>query len=141
MFGATIPSGTTLRGIWGGALTKGTGSETIRIPIGFPLPSPVPLSDQDVGFNATSVATDPLPAQCQGTVANPTARPGTVCIYLAPLGPSSNVLSVDGRALGPNPTDPQDVFGFAVEVVEKISGPSVPFDLARVSGSWAYTAP
>jgi hypothetical protein len=141
MFGATIPSGTTVRGIWGGLLPKTTGSETIRIPIGFPLPSPVLLSDQDVGFGATSVATDPLPAQCQGTVANPTARAGTVCLYLGPLGPSSNVVSVNGRALGSNPTDPQDVFGFAVEVTEKISGPSLPFDLARASGSWAYTAP
>ena len=93
----------------------------------FPVPAPASLSSSQVNFAAdeTSVTLDDN-AACTGTVSEPTAPTGEVCLYVQALGPGVGSIAGYGE-LGPH--------GFFVYAVEK----SVGNNAAR--GTWAYKAP
>lgn len=140
MFGATIPPGVTVTGVWGGSLPR-AGTDTLRLTVAFPAAAPAPLADADVGFAPHPRAGDPLPNQCGGTVAAPTARPGSVCLYIAPTGGSGNLQAAVGSALAADPNAAQNALGFAIELTPTIQDPDPPLDTVRATGTWAYTAP
>src|SRR5690349_19326214 len=82
--GGTIPSGTTITGAWGGryiTAVPGNQQNSYLLTYSFPLPAPVKLRDSDVQFGANTAGpvgdADP---DCAGSVANPTAPAGMVCL-------------------------------------------------------------
>jgi hypothetical protein len=84
-FTETLPPGKTEKGMWAASVTKAdTVSETgfFGAPVSFSIPLASPLSNShvhyssEVGFAGT----------CTGSVANPTAPSGELCVYLSASG-------------------------------------------------------
>jgi hypothetical protein len=133
-WGQPIPSGVTVRGVFrvsdknDGSMHSGAeGSEAIS----FPAPAPANLTVNQVNFADGSLAAFDDDPECTGTVEDPTAPPGKVCLYEAAVqGVSNNaqagVLGVAGASR----------LGFHITGV---ASPTATF--VSVSGTWAYTAP
>jgi hypothetical protein len=118
-FGATIPSGTTVRGNFGCTAVNTGGTAECRDSVSFPLPAP----SQPTSVNFAPGAAGEDDATCTGTISVPTAPAGKVCIYEnGDLGTS---------ALGNTASIPT---GFLVSKTG--TGGQ-----ALTDGSWAYTAP
>jgi hypothetical protein len=128
----TLPSGATLRGSFAGGGTKvpgTTGFSWDDISFPFPLASAPTPSIIPVGGAPT--------AACPGSLADPAATPGNLCLY---LGVRQNVVNgrpricdLDGNNCG-NPSG-GDRTGAVVEVVADVDA------IFYVSGTWAVTAP
>jgi hypothetical protein len=122
----TLPSGKTLRGVFGpGGTASGAGSmaqETVSF--GFVL-SAFPV----VHFIGVGEA---APAECPGTITNPQAQPGHLCLFAAQTGNVSTVCVF-------NPVndscDQAAVRGFGVGITSAATGDF------WLQGSWAVTAP
>jgi len=129
-YGAPIPSGVTLRGVWAGTEFNDNGSSTsFRDAVSFPAPAPAELTDADVNFADQGFAqpSDENSA-CAGAVANPTAPPGKVCIYADTLFGTAN--SAAGQAIA------NSSLGF--EVRSESTNTALE---SQGEGTWAYTAP
>jgi hypothetical protein len=130
--GETLPSEATETGAWR-FLSNGESSQ--YVPISFPIPLSVagaegitPISVKD------GVLTDP---ECPGTVMDPQAEPGVLCIYVAPAAAGTGGMfglpaivyepDFEGEGAGPS-----GAFLFYEEV--ELVG-------AHASGSFAITAP
>jgi hypothetical protein len=140
---ATIPSGTTIRGAWGGryiAAIAGNQQNSYLLTYSFPLPAPVRLRDSDVQFGATTAGpvgdADPT---CTGSVASPTAPAGKVCIYVneGPNGTRSNSTLTGFKLQAAGVNTDGDAYGFTVRMVDAGTVPGT----VRAEGTWAYTAP
>ena len=120
VFAGAIPSGTTVTGVWAVPAADGNAA------VSFPVPAPAALGDADVNFapDASGVTTDD-DAGCTGTLSQPTAPAGKVCLYVQAIG--SGASSLGGYAI--------DRFGFFVYGIQ--NSPSN----AAARGTWAYTAP
>ena len=116
----TIPPGTTITGTW--AVPGSDGNAAVS----FPIPAATALSDADVNFapDASAVTADDDPA-CAGSLTQPTAPRGKVCLYVQVVGAGAGSLS--GYAI--------DRFGFFVYGLQ--SSPNN----AAARGTWAFTAP
>jgi hypothetical protein len=123
----TLPSGKTLRGRFdagnGSPNANSVGSTAVdSISFGVQLPA-APAR--------TIVQSGTGPAQCPGTVAEPQAAPGQLCIY---VGDRVNVSAidtiVDGAATGATTRQ-----GAGIIVVSSVAG------TFGARGSWAVTAP
>ena len=126
-YGAVIPSGTTVIGVWGGgAATNGE----VDFLVSLPAPAPVALTDTTVNFEVSGSGIDDDPT-CAGTVDAPTAPAGKACIYDGSNVGGSPDLS--GESIGSDPT--ANRLGFIV-LVETAAPGSV-----QAHGTWAYTAP
>jgi hypothetical protein len=140
VFGAAIPSGTTVRGVYGGRFARATPS--LRILVGLPVRAPVALDEAHIGFRAGAPApvADALD-QCTGSYAEPSAPAGYACLYpndstTADLK-HANVATLTATVLTTGAaTAAANRFGFAVEAV-----PSDATKTMVTSGTWAYTAP
>ena len=131
-YGNTIPSGTTVRGVWGGTLfAEDQGGDFL---VSLPAPAPVALTYDNVEMeaNANSGAGDADPT-CTGSDNVPTAPPGKVCIYEGTNIGGSPVL--EGEAIDGNGSL-VDRLGFLVGVDSQN-----PADTVQAHGTWAYTAP
>lgn len=129
-YGAPIPSGVTIRGVWATVEFNDNGTSTpARVSVSFPAPAPVGLTDANVNFADTGFtqASDEDPS-CTGTPENPTAPAGKVCIYPEELFGTAN--SADGRAVAASP------FGFYIHA----ESTNVALE-SQARGTWAYTAP
>jgi hypothetical protein len=127
-----IPSGTNVRGAWGLFGENLAMGQVTAVTVQFPVPAPVGLADADVNFAPSASAQDDDPA-CLGSVGNPTAPRGRVCIYIG-----DNTATNVGGSLRANATSSPVAdasFGFAVAGQAAIAGG------LSVQGSWAYTAP
>ena len=140
---ATIPSGTTIRGVWGGryiAAIAGNQQNSYLLTVGFPLPAPQKLRDSDVQFGAATAGPvgDADPA-CNGNVATPTAPPGKVCIYVneGATGTRSNTTLTGFKLSAAGVNTDADAYGFEVRMVDAGTVPGT----MRAEGTWAYTAP
>jgi hypothetical protein len=113
-YGSTIPTGTTVRGAFGGLQ---------HAVVSFLTPAPADIVDGDVDFalGACGVPSQQNPL-CNGSAANPTAPRGTVCLY------ATNGTGLSGDAIG---SGAESRFGF---VVDKAT-------TDEFEGTWAYTAP
>jgi collagen triple helix repeat protein len=119
VFAGTMPSGTKITGVWS------VGADGGNYAVSFPVPAPSPPSEVNFAPDSSSVTTSDDPS-CTGTVSEPTAPSGKVCLYVTSIG--SGVSSLTGFAeLGR--------YGFFVYGVES----STSNNAAR--GTWAYTAP
>jgi hypothetical protein len=80
--GGVLPSGKTETGTWASTL-YGLANETpsaLEIPISFPIPMPAP-SEEGFFLNAEETESEAGTGGCTGTVVNPTAPPGVLCVY------------------------------------------------------------
>jgi hypothetical protein len=141
--GGSIPSGKTIRGAWGGryiTAVEGNQQNSYLLSVSFPLPAPVPLTDSKVQFGANTAGpvgdADP---ECTGSVANPTAPPGKVCIYSneGPNGTRSNSTLTGFKLSAAGIDTSADRYGFEVRIVDAGTVPGT----LRAEGTWAYTAP
>ena len=140
---ATIPSGVTIRGAWGGryiAAVAGQQQNSYLLSYSFPAKAPQKLRDSDVQFGANTAGPvgDADPA-CTGSVADPTAPPGKVCIYSneGPNGTRSNSTLTGFKLSAAGVKTDADAYGFEVRIVDAGTVPGT----LRAEGTWAYTAP
>jgi hypothetical protein len=116
-----LPSGVTLRGVYGIAARSATNS--VQAPISFGLALPADPAQHYVP------AAGPAPPQCPGNVNSPQALPGNLCVYERVASGTTGVL-IDF----PADTDSAR-FG---AIVQGNTAASVD---AIVKGTWAVTAP
>jgi hypothetical protein len=130
-FGSSIPSGVTLKGVWGGFFAAAGGF--VLQNISFPIPTTTPLTSSAVNFGPTTGASD-ADATCTGTFVAPTAPAGKVCLYVRP-GTTQNATGFSGFAMDTDGSQANRL-GFAVtwQTNPATAG-------TRADGSWAYTAP
>jgi hypothetical protein len=136
----SIPSGVTVRGVWGGrypaALTANPQENSYLLPVQFPLPAPFALSDGAVNFGSTTAGpvgdADP---ECTGSAAAPTAPSGKVCIYVN-QATRANATLTGFKLTAAGAFSEADRFGFEVRLVNETQP-----GLMRAEGTWAYTAP
>jgi hypothetical protein len=123
---SVVPSGKTLRGVWqisGYATAAGQYTDT-QVSFDYPFATaPVPV--------IVTTSSNQNPAACKGSVANPTAAKGFVCVYvtsetnIAALSTVSAVTNVIGQATK---------FGWGIYETTAGAGNIV------VNGTWAATA-
>ena len=140
---ATIPSGVTVRGSWGGRYiaaigAAGTQQNSYLLTYSFPLRAPQGIADSDVQFGAMTAGPvgDADPA-CTGSVPNPTAPPGKVCIYVEEATRSNSTLTGFKLRAASGSSNAGDSYGFVVRMVDNGIVPGT----MRAEGTWAYTAP
>jgi Collagen triple helix repeat (20 copies) len=95
--GGTLPAGATETGAWAGGPLASAGQTAQFVPISFPIPLASSVSEHVVP------AGGPAPEGCTGgTVSDPTADPGHLCIYVGvitdPAAGVGGVLQPDGNA-------------------------------------------
>jgi Collagen triple helix repeat (20 copies) len=139
VFSSSIPSGQTVTGAWGGRYIAPqlAFNNSYLLTVGFPVKAPAPLADTDVNAAPDPAAGDP-DSSCTGSVNNPTAPAGKVCLY---VGHAANA-SVTGFRLtipGTGGTQPGDAYGFTVRVLDTGTVGNTATTWAQ--GTWAYTAP
>jgi len=139
----TIPSGVTIKGAWGGryiTAVEGSQQNSYLLSYSFPLPAPQKLTDSDVQFGANTAGPvgDADPA-CTGSVAEPTAPAGKVCLYVneGPNGTRSNSTLTGFKLSAAGVNTEADRYGFEVRIVDAGTVPGT----LRAEGTWAYTAP
>ena len=124
---ATLPSGKTLTGTFGVAVTGGSGGSGIaRGAISFPVPlAAAPSAAQYVGQGEGGSGT------CPGRASAPTAAPGAFCLYEAGVTGTVALRGFFDPVTGSNFSSSR--FG-AVAFVNGDAG-------AGIRGTWAVTAP
>jgi hypothetical protein len=142
MYGQPAPAGTMVTGVWGGRLgkTRSGSAQGLRFAVTLPAPAAAPIGDADVGFGPTDRSADDLPNQCRGSVAEPTALPGTVCLYVSESYGLHDVFALKGVALTADQTSPVNRTGFVVEITESLAN-DPPTTVVQAAGTWAYTYP
>jgi hypothetical protein len=134
-----IPPGATVTGVFREVEDEGsTNGVFLKFSQNFyGLRAPTPLTDADINFDDTGIsATVAAPGEesagCTGGIGIPTAPPGKVCIYLFEERVSDDLANADQLGSG-TAFNQADDKGFVVDA----QGPAP----ARLSGTWAYTAP
>lgn len=120
-FAATLPSGKTLTGDYFTSSETGSTFDDTQ-SFAFPL-----ASEPSVHFVGISAADPP---QCAGTVANPQAAPGNLCVYAALGGISASAVEI----INPETDLTPDASTRGFRVSMNGSG-------SFSTGSWAVTAP
>lgn len=132
-YGEEIPSGATVTGAFGGHeqdAEEGDNVDYVEV-ISLPLPAPDPLSAEDVNFaDPDGLAIGDGDPSCTGTIREPTAPPGKVCLYANVRNGDTD--SFSGEALS---TFIDSRNGFRVVGAGNFTG------RATLEGTWAYTAP
>lgn len=76
--GGTLPAGSTETGAFSSGFFH-TGSEKTTVAISFPIPLAAPLDATHV--HIVHLEEVEVPEECEGTVENPQATPGNLCLY------------------------------------------------------------
>jgi hypothetical protein len=118
-FTSTLPSGKTEVGTWAADLL--TEASVYYVPISFNIPLLAPPESTLIGKKAPSTA------ECPGTVGNPKAAPGHLCIYTGELSGGSLFLF-----------DPSQEGG-GVNTYGTVLGLKSGASLALAYGTWAVT--
>src|SRR5262249_46847734 len=132
-FTSTLPSGKTETGAWD-LHEPGAGFEEV-ISISFPIPLPAPSANAHY-LNPSEIAEEEGPgfeAGCTGTVANPTAPAGVLCVYAqeqANLSSSFTPFFVFKEEAGYQKS------GTLLRIFTETEGSGI-----DANGSWAVTAP
>jgi hypothetical protein len=135
VFASSVPSGTTVRGSWGAAGDTGAGG-FVEVGVSLPVPAPVPMEDVKMGAGQPNANnTDPA---CAGTVNEPSAPPGKVCVYVLPFTDGVAANGITATPMGGSGAPASDRFGFLISIspVDPPGGGPV-----EAYGTWAYTAP
>jgi hypothetical protein len=136
---ASVPSGRTIRGAIGADYhVYSEASDDVGINVSLPIPARTALSDDDVHVNVSlwetgdgqsQPTTTDTNAGCDGTLGQPTAPAGDVCIYVAG---GDNAQNLSGFSVRPG-TDASR-FGFKLKWDPPNTGDTF------IDGVWAYTA-
>jgi hypothetical protein len=150
--GGTLPAGKTETGVWAGSFQNVPENSQVMIPISFPIPL-ASASEKAFYFNVTETeleefgkdettnkscvvgAPECIETGCSGTVENPTAAPGLLCVYTS-----------EGGGEGFNFLPPHPL-AFSGAIGYQPSGTVLRFstnaEAARFEGNgyWAVTAP
>ncbi len=141
MFNSSIPSGQTVKGVWGGRFATPTANAYSYDPrVEFPVAAPVGLTNAQIAFppGTASVGAGDQDAACTGTAEAPTAPAGMVCVYADSVstGAAPTVTTLGAQQLdGENSEQSKLGWGLIVRATGANDGSVV----AR--GTWAYTAP
>ena len=149
IFGASIPSGKTVSGAWGGRYIapQAADNNSYLIAYSFPVKAPTALLDAQVNtapytgavqLGGASPAAD-ADSTCTGSVDAPTAPTGKVCIY---IGSVNNATVAGFQLINPGAGgtgQPGDAYGFIVRILD--AGTVGNTATASAEGTWAYTAP
>jgi hypothetical protein len=123
----TLPSGKTLTGAFGGASSVPPGiSESAQASFSYP----VPLATNPT-VNRIQLGGGPT-THCPGSLLNPKAAPGNVCLYLGYAGGASSSLNSYGVDGGSD---------YKFGGVAYIDSTCTPPCFTSFSGTWAVTAP
>jgi collagen triple helix repeat protein len=132
-FTETLPSGKTETGSWTDQIPSG--SEAFGFAsISFAIPLASALEQSQVFFISEGAA---APEQCPGTVTNPAAKPGNLCVY------EQNAGGLATSPVFPAVNDPSTIFGGGAGA----AGAYILLSLAEGEtagtawGTWAVTAP
>lgn len=135
--GGTVPSGETLKGSWSiGQVNADAADEPVYLDISFG----IPLAASPTNVHFFPNGSDPLfTTHCPGTVSDPQASPGRLCIYAA-AGQTNWTVPVAGGLAGntvnaANKVSPDPTVGAVIEGGTDGAGPASAF------GTWAVTAP
>jgi Collagen triple helix repeat (20 copies) len=124
-----VPSGQTIEGVIGLDVdATGSAGEDWGVLMTMPMRATSVLTDDDVHIADDSPVSGESPdeqAACTGTVADPTAPPGHLCIYVQDL---DNAESLFGEGVNSDR-------GFKLRFISPAAGDSF------VDAVWAYTAP
>jgi hypothetical protein len=123
----TLQSGETERGVVDGDFESPATSGDFGVSVTLPIPAPSAIAATSVDIDGTA---DETSNRCTGTVANPTAPAGVVCVYMSGSG---NATSVTG--FGAPITTTGSPYGFLVRWTVTATGDTFFY------GNWAYTAP
>jgi hypothetical protein len=136
---ARVPSGGTIRGAVGGDFhAYDAGSDDFGVDVSLPIPASSGLTDDDVhvvvstwqnGGGQSQPSTTDGNAGCTGSVANPTAPAGDVCIYVTGGDNAENVTGYT-VAFGSEATR----YGFKLKWDPAIAGDTF------IDAVWAYRA-
>jgi len=135
--GETLPSGATETGAWN---FVSNGATEQVVPIGFPIPlAAVDAEAMTVKFlNKTQESS----AECPGTVEEPEAEPGVLCIYTTPL-----LTTFNGAAAAYKPISQKKFGELSEPYVPGVVSSGTYLDFENVSngltagGTFAVTAP
>lgn len=151
-FTKTLPSGKTETGLWNfGAIPKGDSPadpahDSIFEPISFPIPLAEPIGPDKVHFLTQEQTENKSEPKCPGTVENPQAAPGHLCVYTSRESHEVVIPAeeeqperVIGAFIGLGPDNAEGAGGAST------SGALLQFIIytegAFARGSWAVTAP
>jgi hypothetical protein len=151
--GGTLPSGSTETGAWSGALAP-TGAGTVEgiaiSPISFPIHLAAPIDGfGTAGPGVHYVSSEeqekggPETSECKGNVEKPEASKGNLCLYegaiVEPSGTDSLSVPITTSLSGSQGVNQDQVTSTSGALVYvRYEGPA---GEARLSGSWAVTAP
>ena len=134
-----IKPGETMRGAVGADFNAVAGLEDFGVVASLPIPAANVLTDDDVfihigtwsdGGGQTVPATTDTSASCSGSLDNPVAAPGKVCVYVAG---GDNATDVNGYSVVPGTGGSR--FGFKLGWTSAADGDTF------IDAIWAYTAP
>ena len=122
-----------MKGAWGiGAQSfTYTGTANLYQQVSLPIPAPQRLTATIVNFAAGTPGAEDADATCTGTVANPTAPAGKVCLYKSDFATTT---ALGGYQISSN--DDAEKYGFTVAMRTSTASSFV-----DGRGTWAYTAP
>jgi hypothetical protein len=123
-----LPSKATLRGVYNVDFVAAGADELHGAAIDFPLRLPAAPKVEVLAVGA------PPTANCAGSVKNPTAAPGYLCVYKN-LQNNSTVFAVCNLDCDAFPTPDAEAYGAALYLHSTAAG------RASVEGTWAVTAP
>jgi Collagen triple helix repeat (20 copies) len=145
----TLPAGTTLTGVWAfGTLATELNAEvaggsgvppSIRLPISFTIPLASPLPEAAVhyinpaGAEVTKTGENVPSTACLGSVEDPDAEPGNLCVY---AGKATGVSFLNSGALKKAKT-PEQPGASTAGAILNIGNPTAE---ALAFGTWAVTA-
>jgi hypothetical protein len=136
-YGSNIPSGRTVTGAFGQKV--GGATDYNEVVSFYPLRAPANVLDADVNFSddaftAGAAMNSDEDSACTGSVSNPTAPDGNVCLYLEGYDVAAN--SAFGSAFVGGLTEGSR-HGFSVNAGASMDSAGGTF----LAGTWAYTAP
>jgi Collagen triple helix repeat (20 copies) len=146
--GGTLPPEATLTGVW---MVNAQGSSTPvpSVPLSFNIPLSEPLPAGDVHFvtqkEVKKQEGKTPPAGCQGSVTNPTAAEGHLCVYEENSFPAAGDLFGGGPIIGdPSlPLSPPPLGGFGIpQAGASVAGAVLTALVAsewKAYGTWAVT--
>lgn len=125
--GGMLPRGATISGAFGGLINPAVRWDAA---VSFPVPSPVAVVTENIRFAPGTVGapSDRVDAGCSGTLSEPVAPAGVVCLYVGQIGVEVEIITAlvggqDGRR------------GFTVRTTGSLVGFQGAF------GTWVYTVP
>jgi hypothetical protein len=124
--GGHLPSKQTETGTW---YVRGGSTSLAQTPISFPLPLSQPLTEAQVHYSTQANFGE----KCKGTVSNPTAEPGNLCVYQGTIEEGINFGEVsppEGSAVEGGAGRAGALIGFEVETANRVA-----------FGTFAVTAP